>query len=186
MATEMEPAMAAHDPYAVFPPVPAFELTSTDLSGGDAMPAPSWGEASGGSDVSPQLAWRGAPDGTRSFAVTVLDPDAPTGSGFWHWAVYNIPADVTELPRGAGGPGGGLPSGALTLPNETRQRRYSGPTPPAGTGRHRYFFVVHALDTTLDLDPGSTPAILGFNAGFHTLGRAVLVTTAESGDIPGS
>jgi Raf kinase inhibitor-like YbhB/YbcL family protein len=176
--------MAQHDPYAIFPSAPALEVTSADLEPDAPIPAPHWGAAMGGQDVSPQLSWSGVPEGTKSIAVTVYDPDAPTASGFWHWAVYNLPADATELPRGAGAPGGdALPAGAVTLPNEVRQRHYGGPTPPPGTGRHRYFFTVHALDTTLDLDPESTPAVLGFNCGFHTLARGVLVATAEAGDI---
>ena len=175
--------MAQHDPYAIFPPAPELAVTSTDFSADEVVPAPHWGASMGGEDVSPQLSWSGAPEGTKSFAVTLYDPDAPTGAGFWHWAIYNIPADVTELPRGAGAPGGALPAGAVTLPNEMRKRQYNGPTPPPGTGRHRYFFAVHALDTTLDLDPESTPAVLGFNCGFHTLGRGTLVATAQAGDI---
>ena len=176
--------MAQHDPYATFRPAPALEVTSTDVEQDRVVPAAHWGAAMGGKDVSPQLSWSGVPEGTRSVAVTVYDPDAPTGSGFWHWAVYNIPPEVTELPRGAGHPDGtGLPTGAVTLPNEVRQRHYAGPTPPEGTGRHRYFFTVHALDTELELDPDSTPAVLGFNCGFHTLARGILVANAQYGDI---
>ncbi|MCU1571236.1 MAG: hypothetical protein JWR33_1977 [Naasia sp.] len=175
--------MSQHDPYAIFPPVATFEVTSADVTAGATVPTVHWGAGGGGEDVSPQLSWSGAPDGTATFAVTVYDPDAPTASGFWHWAIYNIPASVTELAQGAGAPGGHLPDGARTLSNELRTKQYIGPTPPEGTGRHRYFFVVHALDTELDLDPEATPAILGFNAGFHSLGRAILVATAEYGDI---
>jgi Raf kinase inhibitor-like YbhB/YbcL family protein len=178
--------MAQHDPYAAFPPAPAIQVTSTDVSEGEVIPAQHWGEASGGQDVSPQLSWSGVPEGTKSIAVTVYDPDAPTASGFWHWAVYNIPPQVTELPRGAGAPNGPLPEGAVSVLNEMRVPHYIGPTPPPGTGRHRYYFAVHALDTALDLGPDATPAILGFNCGFHTLGRGLLVANAESGDIPGS
>ncbi|MCU1438106.1 MAG: YbhB/YbcL family Raf kinase inhibitor-like protein [Naasia sp.] len=179
--------MAEHDPYAIFPAVPSFEVTSTDLQDGDTVPALHWAAGGGGEDVSPQLSWSGFPEGTKSFAVTVYDPDAPTASGFWHWAVCNIPADVTELPANAGNAEHELlPPGALTIKNELRQDRYSGPNPPEGTGRHRYFIVVWALDKPLDLDPESTPAVLGFNAGFAALGRASLVVTAEYGDIPAS
>ena len=87
----------------------------------------------GGEDVSPQLSWSGFPGGTRSFAVTVYDPDAPTASGFWHWAVANLPADVTELPAGAGD-GRELPGDALTLVNDAGMRRYIGAAPPPGHG----------------------------------------------------
>ena len=127
------------------------------------------------------MVWSGFPQPTRSFAVTVLDPDAPTGSGFWHWAVANLPASVTQLPAGAGDPAGaGLPEPAIQLRNDGGTVGYLGAAPPAGHGRHRYFFVVHAVDVeTLDLDPSATPAALGFNLFFHTLARAVLVPWYE-------
>ena len=101
----------------------------------------------GGEDRSPQLSWSGFPEGTQGFAVTVYDPDAPTGSGFWHWAVADIPASVTELPSGAGNGRPGCPTGAVQLRNDggfagLRRRRS-----PAGHGTHHYYVVVHALDT---------------------------------------
>ncbi|PPH09259.1 YbhB/YbcL family Raf kinase inhibitor-like protein [Rathayibacter sp. AY1H3] len=167
-----------YDPYARLGEVPTFALESDDIADGAPLSARHYGEGSGGEDVSPHLRWSGAPAETKSFAVTVFDPDAPTGSGFWHWAVYNLPADTTELPTGAGAAGFGLlPAGAQTLPNEMRLRQFVGAAPP--DREHRYFFVVHALDVeSLDLDPESTPAILGFNAHFHTLARAQIVATA--------
>ena len=136
----------------------------------------------GGDDRSPELNWTGAPSGTQSYAVTLYDPDAPTGSGFWHWAVYNIPAAVTGLPANAGDPDARLlPPGAITLPNEARMPRYIGAAPPPGNGEHRYFFTVSALDVpSLELDPGSTPAVLGFNFLGHILGRAQLMGTTET------
>jgi Raf kinase inhibitor-like YbhB/YbcL family protein len=138
--------------------------------------------AAGGEDRSPTLNWEGAPAGTKSYAVTVYDPDAPTGSGFWHWAVYNIPASVTSLAADAGNPDAGLlPPGAVTLPNEVRLERFLGAAPPPGHGEHRYFFTVTALDVdTLELDPGTTPAVLGFNFLGHVLGRAQLMGTTET------
>jgi len=171
-----------YDPYARLDPVPAFTLTSEDILDGQPLKADQYGSGSDGQDLSPQLSWEGAPEGTKSYAVTVYDPDAPTGSGFWHWAVANLPATVTSLPAGAGSPDGSLPDGALVLPNELRLKQYSGATPPQGTGVHRYFVVVHAVDVPkLELDPESTPAVLGFNLHFHTLGRAILVGTGEFG-----
>jgi len=165
------------------PTVPDFTVTSSDVADGKMMsPAQVSGIfGAGGQDLSPQLSWSGFPEGTRSFAVTIYDPDAPTGSGFWHWAVFNIPASVTELPTGAGDDAGsGLPEGAVQLPNDAGLRRYLGAAPPEGSGPHPYQTTIHALDVDrLDLPEGSTPAFLGFNMGPHTLARAVIVPVYE-------
>jgi Raf kinase inhibitor-like YbhB/YbcL family protein len=173
-------AMVDDDPYARLAPVPRFALTSEDITDGRPLPVAQRAASLGGSDSSPHLAWSDFPAGTKSFAVTCYDPDAPTGSGFWHWAVYNIPVSAVSLPSGAGDAGGTLlPAGAVTLPNEYRLTRYSGAEPPEGTGVHRYYFVVHAIDVDhLDLPEGSTPAVLGFNLHFHTVARAILMATA--------
>ena len=175
--------MAQNDPLARFGAVPLFTLTSTDMTDGAALSAAQYAVAAGGQDASPQLSWEGFPAGTKSFAVTMYDPDAPTGSGFWHWAVFNLPADCVALPAAAGAPEGRLlPSGAVTLPNEGREPAFVGAGPPAGTGTHRYQFIVHAVDVArLDIDPDSTPAVLGFNLHHHTLGRAVLEATGVFG-----
>ncbi|UBU09214.1 YbhB/YbcL family Raf kinase inhibitor-like protein [Nonomuraea gerenzanensis] len=167
-----------NNPFARLPEVPSFTVTSTTLADGDPWPA----EQLSGRDVSPQLSWSGAPEGTKSYAVTVYDPDAPTGSGFWHWAVADIPAEVTELPAGAGDDtGSGLPAGAYQLPNDARLARFIGAAPPAGHGPHRYFTVVHALDVeTIGVPAEATPAYLGFTIAGHLLGRAVLTATAET------
>jgi muconolactone delta-isomerase len=173
----------ANDPFARLPEVPRFTVTSTTVSDGDAWPAAQMSGlfgVPGGKDISPQLSWSGAPEGTKSYAVTVYDPDAPTGSGFWHWAVADIPAAVTQLPQGAGDPGPGLPEGAYQLPNDARAARYIGAAPPAGHGPHRYFVVVHALDVEqIGVPADATPAYLGFTMTTHILGRAVLTATAE-------
>ena len=170
-----------YDPYARLDPVPSFPVTSTDITDGEPLPAALYGASAGGEDRSPQLTWSDPPAGTKSFVVTMYDPDAPTGSGFWHWAVADIPADVTSLDGGAE-----PPAGAVVLHNELRQRGFTGATPPQGTGIHRYFTVVHAVDVpSLDLDPDITPAVLGFNLHFHTLGSAILVGTAEFGGAQG-
>lgn len=171
-----------YDPYARLDPVPSFTVASDDAVDGQPLAAAQYGGDAGGSDTSPHLSWDAFPNGTQSFAVTMYDPDAPTGSGFWHWAVADLPATVTSLPSGAGSAGGSLPHGSVTLPNELRLPGYVGATPPQGTGMHRYFIVVHAVDVpSLQVDPQSTPAVLGFNLHFHTLARAVLVATAEFG-----
>jgi hypothetical protein len=173
-----------NDPNWRLPEVASFQLSSPDFSDGGALPtsARSGIMGAGGDDRSPALNWEGAPQGTKSYAVTLYDPDAPTGSGFWHWAVYNIPAGVTGLAANAGDPGAGLlPPGAVTLHNEARADRYIGAAPPSGHGEHRYFFTVTALDVpTLELDDGSTPAVLGFNFLGHILGRAQLMGTTET------
>ncbi|HEX5497046.1 MAG TPA: YbhB/YbcL family Raf kinase inhibitor-like protein [Mycobacteriales bacterium] len=167
------------NPYDSLPAVPSLQVTSTDISDGEqlSMPQVSGLFGAGGQDVSPQLSWSGAPEGTRGYVVTCYDPDAPTASGFWHWAVVDIPASVTELPSGAGDEAGsGLPAGAFQLGNDGGMARYVGAAPPAGHGRHRYFFVVHAIDTdSLGLGRQATPPFLGFNLFTHTLARGMIV-----------
>jgi Raf kinase inhibitor-like YbhB/YbcL family protein len=171
------------DPYDFLPQVPTFTVTSDDVSDGAVLPRPqvSGVMGAGGEDRSPQLSWSGFPEGTKSFAVTVYDPDAPTGSGFWHWSVANIPASVTELPSGAGDKDSpNLPGGAVQLRNDGGFAGYVGAAPPLGHGPHRYFIVVHAVDTdALDVSADTTPAVLGFNLFGHTLARASLVATYE-------
>jgi len=172
-----------HDPYAELPKVASFQATSSDVRDGEKLPLPqvSGVFGAGGQDVSPQISWSGFPEGTKSFVVTVYDPDAPTASGFWHWAVVDIPAGVTELPSGAGDDGGAnLPPGAFQLRNDAGTARYVGAAPPQGHGRHRYMTVVHAVDIeSLGIDANATPAFLGFNLFFHTLGRAIIVPWYE-------
>lgn len=171
------------DPYEFLPSLPTFTVTSTDVSDDVPLPMPqvSGIMGAGGSDTSPQLSWRGFPTGTASFAVTCFDPDAPTASGFWHWAVADVPAHVTELPAGAGDPDGAkLPEGALTLANDAGSRQYLGAAPPQGHGPHRYFFVVHAVDVaTLGIGKDASPAFLGFNLFFHSLARGAVVPVYE-------
>ncbi len=173
-----------YDPYLALPDLPSFELTSEDLTEGATL-----GEqqisgimGAGGHDNSPQLSWSGFPEATRSFAVTLYDPDAPTASGFWHWAVLNIPVATTTLVVGAGDDGGtGIPSTAITLKNDTGLARYVGAAPPAGHGPHRYIFAVHAVDVDrLDIDETASPAYLGFNLFSHAIGRALLTGVYEA------
>ena len=169
------------NPYDFLPQVPSFTVTSTDVRDGEVMPmrCVSGVMGAGGEDSSPQLSWSGFPEETQGFAVTVFDPDAPTVSGFWHWVVTAIPASVTELPSGAGGQdGAGLPEGALQLRNDAGFAGYVGAAPPSGHGLHRYFVVVHALDTEdMGVPADASPAFHGFNLFGHTLARAVLVPT---------
>lgn len=127
-----------------------------------------------GENLSPQIKWSGAPAGTKSFVVTMYDPDAPTGSGWWHWVTANIPASVSELPVGAGSVGGKLPAGALPINNDGGQPGYGGACPPAGQN-HRYIIMVHALKVEkLELPPNATPALVGFMSWANGLGKASL------------
>jgi Raf kinase inhibitor-like YbhB/YbcL family protein len=165
-------------PYDLIGKVPAFTVTSADFDDGGVLPL---AQASGifgagGSDTSPQLSWSGFPALTKSFSVTVYDPTAPTASGFWHWAVADIPGTVTDLPAGVGDDtGSGLPEQAWQLANDAGLKRYLGAAPPAGSGDHTYYVAVHAVDVeTLGLDKGATPAFLGFALSSHTLARAVI------------
>lgn len=157
----------------------ALSLTSKSFNDGDYLSqehvlSENFGFGCAGGNKSPQLSWSGAPDGTKSFAITCYDPDAPTGSGFWHWVVANIPADVTSLEAGASS--GGLPAGALEIRNDTGQASYAGPCPPEGDHPHRYIFTVFAVKTeTLPIDESATAAVVGFNLHFATLEKATLM-----------
>jgi Raf kinase inhibitor-like YbhB/YbcL family protein len=173
-----------HDPYEHLPQVPSFSVTSTDVANGTPLPIAQMSGifgVTGGMDTSPQLSWSGFPAETKSFAVTVFDPDAPVPSGFWHWAVHDIPVATTSLPTGAGSAdGAGLPSGAIQLPNDAGGAQFLGAAPPEGHGPHRYFIVVHALDVeTLGAGAGTRPAVQGFMMFGHVLARATMVPTAQ-------
>ncbi|WP_018134084.1 YbhB/YbcL family Raf kinase inhibitor-like protein [Acaricomes phytoseiuli] len=165
------------------PRLPEFEVRSETFQDGAALPAAqaSGVMGAGGSDESPQLSWSGFPPETKSFAVTVFDPDAPTASGFWHWAVFNIPASVTSLPAGAGTPGSAeLPEAAITLGNDAGMPGYVGAAPPEGHGPHRYMVVVHALDTeSLDIPEDASCAYLGFTIFSHGIARARITGNYE-------
>jgi Raf kinase inhibitor-like YbhB/YbcL family protein len=127
-----------------------------------------------GKNVSPELQWSGAPADAKSFALTVYDPDAPTGSGFWHWQIFNIPANVTKLAAGAGDPERGLaPAGSVHGRNDYGAIGYGGPCPPPGDKAHRYVFTVFALKTPkLDLDASASAAVIGFNLNANVIAKA--------------
>lgn len=174
----------SNNPLHGLPEVPSFTVTSTDVAEGENFQTPQLSGAfgvEGGEDRSPQLSWSGAPDGTKGYAVTCFDPDAPTQSGFWHWTVLNIPASVTELPAGAGDEAGtGLPAGAIQLAHDGGARCFVGAAPPPGHGAHRYYFIVHALDTDdLGVPETASPALANFMMLSHVIGRAVLVAHAQ-------
>ena len=156
----------------------SFTLASTDIQDGGVLPD---AQVLAKGNVSPQLSWSGAPEGTRSYAVTCYDPDAPTGSGFWHWTVANIPADVTELAAGAGSRGGGLPKGAIQGRTDFGQAGFGGAAPPPGHGPHRYVFTVFAVDVeSLNVTADDSGAVFGFNLHFHTLAKASITATYEN------
>jgi Raf kinase inhibitor-like YbhB/YbcL family protein len=147
-----------------------------DYLGSDFILSEDFGFGGAGGNTSPHLTWSGAPAGTKSFAVTCYDPDAPTGSGFWHWVVVNIPANVTELALGAGSKGGALPHGALQTRTDYGAPGYGGPCPPQGDHPHRYLFTVFAVgDERLDVKADTSAAVVGFNLHFKTLAKAAIM-----------
>ena len=159
----------------------AFKVTSDSFKDGDYLTkdfvmSADFGFGCAGGNKSPHLKWSGAPDGTKSFAITCYDPDAPTGSGFWHWVVVNIPADVTELKLDAGNPAASLlPKGALQTRTDFGKPGYGGPCPPEGHGPHRYVFTVFAVkEASLPVAADTSAAIVGFQLHFNTLERATL------------
>jgi len=169
----------APDPYSLLPAVPTLTVSSTSIQHNAWLPEEQvfdgWGMTGG--NVSPQLSWAGAPADTKGFAVTCFDPDAPTPSGFWHWLLVGIPADVTSLNAGAG-TADADPKGAFHMANDFGDKRYDGAAPPAGDHDHRYMFAVHAIDTDdLGLDDTASAAVTAFTMGMHTLARGVISAT---------
>jgi hypothetical protein len=153
-----------------------FKLTSLDIAEGKALSSEQVFSGFGctGGNRSPELRWENAPAATKSFAVMVYDPDAPTGSGWWHWVVFNIPAAVADLPSGAGSQNASaLPQGCVQSRTDFGKPGYGGACPPPGDKPHRYVFTVYALDVDrLDLEPDSSPAMVGFFLHSHTLATA--------------
>ena len=162
----------APDPYERMPKLPAFTLTSEDITDGQPLDKDF---SVDGANVSPQLSWSGFPAETTSFVVSCYDPDAPTPDGYWHWTLVDVPASVTSLKRGAA-----APDGAFELKGSGGTVGFEGAGPPEGDVPHRYYFVVHAVgEETLGVDDSVTPTVVAFNLAFKAIGRAVLVGTYQ-------
>lgn len=154
-----------------------FTLKSQNLAGQSENIFMFKGMGCDGDNISPQLEWDGIPEGTKSFAITLYDPDAPTGSGWWHWQVFDIPANTKSLDADAGNMLKNImPKGAIQSRTDFGSYGYGGPCPPVGDKAHRYILTVHALDVeTLGLDKDATSAIIGFNIEHHTIQKASLI-----------
>ena len=159
----------------------AFTLSSQDLGGQATQVQEFNGFGCTGDNQSPQLAWENAPEGTQSFAITMYDPDAPKGSGWWHWVMFDIPTDVNELVRNAGNVDANLaPAGAIQSVTNYGAPGYGGPCPPEGHGLHQYIITVYALKTpTLGLDANTNPAVVGYYLWSNTLAKASIVAYYE-------
>jgi Raf kinase inhibitor-like YbhB/YbcL family protein len=158
----------------------AFHLTSPDIKAGGTVPMMHVFQGGGctGQNISPALEWHTAPPGTGSFALTCYDPDAPTGSGWWHWMVYDIPFRANGLPRGAGNAEGDLPQGALQARNDYGQTGYGGPCPPPGDKPHRYVFTAYALKAgRLEVPRDASCAMIGFMINANKLGEGSFTAT---------
>ncbi len=154
-----------------------FTLTSADVGGQATLRQVFNGFGCTGENISPQLSWSAAPEGTKSYAITVYDPDAPTGSGWWHWLAFDIPATTKGIPAGAGTPGRtGMPEGAIQSRTDYGTSGYGGPCPPPGHGPHQYIVTVYALKTDkLGLDANATPAVVGYTLNSQMLAKASIV-----------
>jgi Raf kinase inhibitor-like YbhB/YbcL family protein len=154
-----------------------FTLTSNNVGGQATLKEVFNGFGCTGENLSPQLEWTNAPAGTKSFAITMYDKDAPTGSGWWHWVVFDLPATTSELPVGAGDAAKGLlPAGAVQGRTDFGSTGYGGPCPPPGHGPHQYVITVHALNTDkLGLDANASPAVVGYTLNSATLAKASIV-----------
>jgi Raf kinase inhibitor-like YbhB/YbcL family protein len=154
-----------------------FTLKSNSIGGSATMKEVFNGFGCTGQNESPQLSWTNAPAGTKSFAITIHDPDAPTGSGWWHWLVLNIPASATELPAGAGSTNpNAMPAGVLQTITDFGKAGYGGPCPPVGHGPHRYIVTVYALPVEkLDLTATTNPAMVGYNLNMQALQKASIL-----------
>jgi Raf kinase inhibitor-like YbhB/YbcL family protein len=157
-------------------------LKSESFKDGERLQTPhvlseAYGFGCAGGNLSPQFAWSGVPEGTESFSLTCYDPDAPTGSGFWHWNVANIPSNIFALELGAGDPSAGkMHTDAIEVRTDFGVPGYGGPCAPEGSNIHRYIFTIHAVNvTSLPVTSETTAAVLGFYLHFHTIEKASLI-----------
>ena len=155
-----------------------FTLSSKDLGGQLSDLQVFSGFGCTGKNISPHLLWKNAPPETKSFAVTVYDPDAPTGSGWWHWVIFNIPAAVRQLATDAGNPAKGLaPKGSIESITDYGKPGFGGACPPVGDKPHRYIFTVYALKVEkLELNSESPPAMVGYYLNNNALAKASLIS----------
>lgn len=172
------------NPYDTLPGLAALKVTSESFGEGETLAAAQQGGkmgVEGGEDKSPQVTWSAGPEGTKTYVVTVFDPDAPTASGFWHWSVANIPATVTSLPEGActGEDLAGLPDGAVALRNDAGFKGFVGAAPPEGHGPHRYILAVHAVGGEIPVEDESSCAFVGFNIFGQGLARGIVTGLFE-------
>jgi Raf kinase inhibitor-like YbhB/YbcL family protein len=147
-------------------------LSSQDIAQGEFMPKTHEfkGYSCSGDDLSPHLKWSGAPEGTKSFAITAYDPDTASGSGWWHWQVINIPLTVLEIPRGAANKKNSAPTGSTQIENDFSIAAFSGACPPKGDGLHHYRFTIHALSVAkIDLPENASGALAGYMINLHTI-----------------
>lgn len=154
-----------------------FTLKSSDISHGEFMAKAQEFQGFGcsGGDVSPQLSWSGAPEGTQAYAVMAYDPDAPTGSGWWHWQIVNIPKTVTSLPAGAGDTSQkNIPKGSRQISNDYGVKGFGGACPPEGHGAHRYQFTVYALSQALQLPEDPSGALTGYMVKANALASSTI------------
>ena len=151
-----------------------FTLSSTELQGQLTSKQVFNGFGCSGENISPELSWKDAPKGTKSFAVTVYDPDAPTGSGWWHWVVFDISKDKFTLPSGFGN---SESKDVIQSMTDFGKTGFGGACPPKGDKAHRYIFTVHSLDIeTISLDKNSNPALVGYYLNAHSLAKASLIS----------